>query len=251
MSRVVAVCGKGGVGKTTVAALMARELRMHGTAKVLAVDADHAGGLSMALGMKPQKTVNTVRAETIGEIKKGHRERGQVAAALDYLLMQALCEEGNLALLSIGRPEEAGCYCSVNSLLREAVSLLAGGFDLTLIDAEAGIEQVSRKVMDRVDYLLLVSDPALKGLRVAEAIRDAADKLGSKARTGLLLNRVRDEQEASRMAAQTSLPVIGRLPEDETIREFDSCARSFLELPDCAASEALAEMLRSAGVLQY
>src|SRR5450756_2130876 len=163
---IVAVCGKGGVGKTTVTAVAARELSRLKDIKALVVDADPGGGLEMALSIKPKKTLNDVRKEIIEEAKAGKRDERDLAVSVDYILAEALTEVGNLAFLSIGRPEDEGCYCKVNVILRDAIEGLAGRFDVTVIDAEAGIEQVNRKVMGEVDYVLLVSDTSTKGIRV-------------------------------------------------------------------------------------
>ncbi len=247
-AKVIAVCGKGGVGKTTVSAIIAGELSRRKDLKALIVDADHAGGLAMALDFPGGKSINQVRVDTINEIKKKNTDNKDLARGIDYMMARALIERENLAFLSLGRPEEVGCYCSVNSLLRQAVELLAVKFDITLIDAEAGIEQVNRKVMKAVDYLLLVSDTSAKAVKVAETIKDVAVKNSGRVDTGLLINRVRSDDEFEGVRARTSLNVIGRVPEDDTIREFDGKNLSFFGLPSCSASEAVINALLKAGI---
>jgi CO dehydrogenase maturation factor len=175
--------------------------------------------------------------------------RRDLALSVDYLMMEAVAERGPLAFLSIGRPEEAGCYCSVNTLLKNALELLAGGFDLTLIDAEAGVEQVSRKVMSNVDYLLLVSDTSLKGLKVAAEIRDAARGLSAARAEGLLVNRLRSPRELDALALPPDLPLIGTAPEDDAIRRFDAEGLSFFDLPPCPAADAIIQSCRRAGII--
>ncbi len=246
---VVGVCGKGGVGKTTVSAILAAELGRRKEYKSLVIDADHAAGLTMALALNPESTINRARSETIAEIKEKRMDKSELAMGLDYLLSRALAERDNLAFLSLGRPEEVGCYCSVNSLLREAIEVLAGGFDYVLIDAEAGIEQVNRKVMKSVDYLLLVSDSSAKAVRVAETIREVAAGTAGQGRAGLLINRIKDESEVAEIAGTTRLEVIGWVPEDETVRRHDFKNLSFFDLPSCPASEAVIGALTGAGVL--
>lgn len=245
---IVAVCGKGGVGKTTVTAVAARELSRLKSVKALVVDADPGGGLEMALSIKPKKTLNDVRKELIEEVKEGKRDERDLAVSLDYLLVEALTEVGNLAFLSIGRPEDEGCYCKVNVLLKDAIEGLSGRFDVTLIDAEAGIEQVNRKVMRAVDFVLLVSDTSTKGIRVGETIKQVADRMVKGERAGLLINRVRDEGAVDSIKASTFLEVIGWIPEDDTIRHFDEDDITFFDLPDCAAVASIKKALKKVGL---
>jgi CO dehydrogenase maturation factor len=244
---ILAVCGKGGVGKTTVCAIGARALSRRGV-KALVVDADPAGGLSVALGITPDKTLNDVRKELIEEIKAGSRDERDLAVSVDYLVSEALTEIGNLAFLSVGRPEDVGCYCKVNVILKDAIEGLGGMFDVALIDAEAGIEQVNRKVMGSVDFVLLVSDTSAKAVKVAETIKDVADRMVEGEGTGLLVNRVREPGELERVRSTTSLEVIGSVPEDDTVRRFDASMTPFFQLPDCDASAAVEEALGRAGL---
>ncbi|MBU4241165.1 MAG: AAA family ATPase [Actinobacteria bacterium] len=246
---ILAVCGKGGVGKTTISAVAAATLRGRDGVRGLMVDGDPAGGLGMALSLEAPKSLNDVRKEVIGEVKAGERSERDLAVSMDYLLAEALAENGNLAFLSIGRPEDVGCYCRVNSFLKAAIEGLAGGFDMTVIDAEAGIEQVNRKVMATVDYVLLVSDTSAKGVRVAETIKQVADTMVEGGDAGLVLNRVRDESEVESIRRSTSLEVIGWIPEDDTIRGFDENETSFFELPECPARVAIVEVLEDTGLL--
>jgi CO dehydrogenase maturation factor len=246
---IVAVCGKGGVGKTTVAAVAARELSRLKDVKALVVDADPGGGLEMALSIQPKKTLNDVRKEIIEEAKAGKRDERDLAVSVDYLLAEALTEVGNLAFLSIGRPEDEGCYCKVNVILRDAIEGLAGRFDVTVIDAEAGIEQVNRKVMGEVDYVLLISDTSTKGIRVGETIKQVADRMVKGEGAGLLINRVRDEGAVGTIKASTFLEVIGWIPEDDTVRSFDEEDISFFDLPDCPAVVSIKKALEKVGLL--
>lgn len=245
---ILAVCGKGGVGKTTVSAIGARALLALGT-RSLVVDADPAGGLALALGIEPAKTLNDVRKEIIDEIKAGRRDERDLAVSVDYLVSEALTERGNLAFLAIGRPEDVGCYCKVNVILKDAIEGLGSMFDAVLIDAEAGIEQVNRKVMGSVDYVFLVSDTSAKAVKVAETIKDVADRMVEGEGSGLLVNRVRDIAEVDRIKSQTELEVIGHVLEDDKVREFDASLQSFFDLPDCSASVAIEAALGEAGLL--
>ncbi|MBU2552472.1 MAG: AAA family ATPase [Proteobacteria bacterium] len=215
---IIALCGKGGVGKTSLSALLTTILAADPKRRVLAVDADPAAGLAAALGLEVARTVDDVRNELIGRLRQGIREEGRDMQALaDYRLFEALEERDNIALLAIGRPESEGCYCRVNDFLKVLVGELAAGFDAVVIDGEAGIEQVNRRVMTGVSHLVLVTDPSERGRRVAESIADVAERAGMRARIGLLVNRVREEGEVRRIQAATRLPVIGYVPEDEAV----------------------------------
>lgn len=241
---VIAVCDKGGVGKTTLSALFARLALERTDKRVLFIDGDPTGGLSLALSLPVKQTVNDLRLEVVAETKRGGGDARNLAAAIDYRLLETLTEYRNLAFLAVGRPEEEGCYCQVNSFLKEAVELLAGQFDLTVIDAEAGVEQVNRRVMGRVERLILLSDLSLKGLRAAGAVGRVAGATASCRETGLVLNRICSPEELTRARAQTELPLLGWLPEDETVYEFDTSGKSFLDLPDCPSLQAARPLLR-------
>ncbi len=246
---ILAVCGKGGVGKTTVAAVAVQSLFERDGVRALVVDADPAGGLAMALGLEPRKTLNDVREDIIEEVKAGGRDERDLAVSLDYLLSEAMTERGNLGFVSIGRPEDPGCYCKVNVILKEAIEALAERFDHTVIDAEAGIEQVNRQVMSPVDYVLLVSDTSAKAVRVAETIKGVADRMIGDEKSGLLVNRARSAGEAEKIRTETPLEVLGWVPEDDTVRRFDGEGLSFLELPDCPAREAILQALEKTGIV--
>jgi len=243
MSTIV-VCGKGGVGKTTVSALLCRRLATLPDRRSLAVDADHAGGLGLALGVDPALTLQDVRERVLAELEaRDASRRADLEQSMGYRLQETLCEHRGLAFLSLGRPEEQGCFCAVNSLLKKALAQLSSQFDLTLVDGEAGLEQLNREVVGHIDQLVIVCDRSVKSLRVAEAVQGLAQRLGRVAASGLIINRVADEAEARAVHGRTRLPLLGWIPEDALVARFDAEARPFFELPDSPASSAVARAI--------
>ncbi len=245
MSITIAICGKGGVGKTTLAALFTRLILEEKKARALVIDADPTGGLSLALSLPIKRTINDLRKEIVTDAKNKTIDPNSLAAAVDYRLLESLTEHRNLAFLAVGRPEEEGCYCQVNSLLRSSLEYLSEKFDLTIIDAEAGVEQVNRRVLANIDKLLLVSDLSQKGLRVAEMIQRVAAASDNFKESSLIINRVSSEEGLKKFLAGSNLPLSGFLPEDKTIGIFDSSGRSFLDLPDCPPLNAARKMLQA------
>ena len=232
----MAVCGKGGVGKTALTAMMSRLLRESGKAgKLLLIDADPAMGLPSALGVSVGRTMGQVREDIIQTARRGkEEEKSQLVDALDYMAFEALTEMESYALLSMGRTETLGCYCPVNDLLRGAIETLSGSFDTILIDGEAGLEQLNRQVMRRVDTLIVVSDATSRGLQTAALIRDLVrrDRVIEVQRMGLVFNRVQGSEELLEKAArEADLEVLGYVPQDENIVHYDLMGKPIAELP--------------------
>ena len=207
--------------------------------KILAIDADPAVGLCTALGIKIRKTVDDIRNDLINSIKKGEgQDKAATLNMLDYELFDALTEFNNMALLAIGRPESEGCFCKVNSLLKDIIHDLAKNIDVVLIDGEAGVEQINRRVMKTVDHLIIISDTSAKGVNVANTIKHLAqdNKAVDYKSMGMILNRVRNEREVDDIRKNAPLNILGWLPEDDLIREFDFQGRSFINFPDEATA---------------
>lgn len=229
---VIAVCGKGGVGKTCISALLVNMLSDNPEAKVLAIDADPAAGLSIPLGISVKKTVDDIRKELINNLKDGiTHSRSEIIKSLDFEIFNAIEEKENIAFLSIGRPEGDGCFCKVNSLLKDIIKDLSQNFDYVVIDAEAGIEQVERRVLEMVTHLILVSDASLKGRHVTETIKNVAKEKFDIKKTGIILNRMASEAEIIDIAAVTDIDLIHGLTEIPHIRSFDREGKAFFDLP--------------------
>lgn len=193
-AKIIAVAGKGGVGKTSLCSAIVRELvEAFPGKRILAIDADPAVGLSTALGVHVEHTIDDIRNEVIQTSERGeYRQAIEVLNEARFRIFDTMVECDGFAFLAIGRPEAAGCYCSVNSYLKEVISMLANDFDYVVIDGEAGIEQINRRVMEKVTHLVLITDPSRKGTQVIETIKRVADELVMYDRCGAIINRVTD-----------------------------------------------------------
>ncbi len=249
-AKVIALCGKGGVGKTSLSAGIVKILSSDPKNKVLAIDADPAVGLSMALGITVHKTVDDVRNDLIKRVKSGlESDKEQMIALLEYEMFSALEEHRNVAFIAIGRPEADGCYCQVNHILKDLIASVANNFDYVVIDGEAGIEQVNRRVMKKVSHLVLVSDASAKGLNVAATIRRVAQTAIDYEKTGLIVNRVRDRGEFNALKILPDIGTIGWIPEDDTLRAFDIEGKSILLMNESPALAGLKNCLSEMGIL--
>lgn len=187
-AKIIAVAGKGGVGKTSVSAAALRLLvERRPDARILAIDADPAVGLATALGVEVRETLDDIRKSLAADAKKTSPD--ELTAEARFRLFDSMVETRGFAFLAIGRPEAAGCYCTVNGYLKEVISLLAGDFDYVVIDGEAGIEQINRRVMEKVTHLLLVTDQSRKGYQVIGTIKRVADELVLYEKCGVVINR--------------------------------------------------------------
>lgn len=225
---IIAVCGKGGVGKTAFSALLARALLEAGTKPLLLIDADPAGGLLSAIGERVTRTLAGVRETLIAAARRGgDDEKTRLARQLDYLVMESLLERPGYSVLAMGRPREKGCFCPAHRLLREAIDLVAGPFAGAIIDAEAGIEQIQREVTRRVDRVIAVTDGSR---RSAEILTTIAEMVGA-GRVSAVANRVPGESAEEEAGLPEGVELLGAVPENPELRRFDREGRPLWELP--------------------
>ena len=231
------------MGKTSLSAAIVKILSSDPQNRVLAIDADPAVGLSTSLCIQVNKTVDDIRNELIHRVEAGleNRYKQQMIAMLEYEMFSAVSEHQNIAFIAIGRPEKDGCYCQVNHILKDLIASVADNFDYVVIDGEAGIEQVNRRVMEKVTHLILVSDASVKGIHVAGTVLEVSDKIIHYDRAGLIINRVRDQKEYEKLVIPETLDRLGWIPEDDLIRTSDIEGKSLL---DINASPALASLER-------
>ena len=247
MAKIIALVGKGGVGKTTICSAIVRILgEKNKDARILAIDADPAVGLATALGVTVPKTLDDIRKEIIEKAEAGAgREAVELLGEVRFRIFDALVEEERFAFLAIGRPEGAGCYCAVNAYLKEVIEMVSRDFDYVVIDGEAGIEQINRRVMEKVTHLFLVTDASKKGFQVIQTIKEVADQLVMYEKCGAIVNRVSEgtvlfdtfsvpEGEpfgSSSMIKENNLPeILGKISVDPAHERNDILGKSIFEL---------------------
>lgn len=241
-SKIIAVAGKGGVGKTSISAVMVKLItKFHPDKKVLAIDADPAVGLSTALGIDVKTTVDDIRKAVVSSVEDGDAKSAmELLGEARYRIFDALSEQDGFSFIAIGRPESAGCYCRINSYLKEVISILSENFDYVIIDGEAGIEQINRRVMEKVSHLLLITDASKKGCQVIQTIKKVADELVMYEKIGVIANRLPCENgEISQSVKDTmdtgDIPVLAYIPSDSNLAEFDLKGENVFYLSDEAS----------------
>lgn len=258
MTVTLAVAGKGGVGKTTVAALLIKFLSQRREGSILAIDADPSSNLHITLGMDLEWTVGEIREEMLEQVKASLLGGGAAMGTLpggqtkrDYLeyhVHSALVEGSRFDLIAMGRPEGPGCYCAVNHNLRQVIDDLSRHYQWVVIDNEAGMEHLSRRTTRDVQHLLVVSDPTPRGLVAAQRIVALSRELDIRVeKVWLVLNRV-PAGELSPFLRQeiekTGAPLLGCIPHDEQLLALEVSGQPLIALAEESPSyQALAAML--------
>lgn len=238
MTKTIAIAGKGGTGKTSIAALLIKLLSQKGL--VLAVDADPSTNLNQALGLslEDDETVGRIREKMTEDVSKGRFN--PTIGKQEYLfnqIMESLVESKGFDLLAMGRPEGPGCYCASNEFLRVSLDKLVKDYKYQYIvmDCEAGMEHISRQTTRDVDVLLIMSDPTMRGITTAARMKNLIGELRSKiGNIGLIVNRVKVElsPEIKKAIDESNLQVIALIPEDHNLEALELKGRPIIELPD-------------------
>lgn len=233
---IIAVTGKGGTGKTTFTAIASKLLISRGL-HPLVIDADPPVSLALAMGVEDLPTVGDLRQRLIED--PGEKRRIGDRHIKDVLIEEALAELPDFSFMAIGRSEGPGCFCGINELLKYGIESLSERYELTLIDCEAGIEQINRRVLSDIDTLIIVSDPTIKGLKTAAHLENIAQVHGvnGTVRILLVLNRMANgDAELLGKVDESGLDLAGTIPLDRNVSDFDRAGRPILELPDDAPS---------------
>jgi CO dehydrogenase maturation factor len=244
VTTTIALAGKGGVGKTTFAALLIKYLVESGAGAILAIDADPSANLHLALGLPLAQTIGDIREEMLANVNKvdGSVSGHPGMTKFDYLDMQieyALIEGDQIDLLAMGRPEGPGCYCAVNHILREIVDRLGRSYDYVIIDNEAGLEHLSRRTTRDVDLLYVITDPTVRGVVAAGRVGQLRNELDINIKEAwLVVNRVTSDHNGRRALspaltqaiAGLEFPLAGTIPAEEAVNAADADGRPLVEL---------------------
>jgi CO dehydrogenase maturation factor len=227
----IALAGKGGTGKTTMAGLLVKYLMNANKTPVLAVDADSNANLNEVLGVPVTASLGDARED----MKKGKVPEGMTKDIfMDMRMQQSIVEHDGFDLVVMGQPEGAGCYCAANSLLARFMDQLTGNYPYLVMDNEAGMEHISRLTTRNVDVLLIVADASRRGLQAGLRINELAKNLHiGVARTCLMINQAKGEPPEAVMdiIRNADLEFVGTVREDDTLYEYDLNGQPTIEMP--------------------
>jgi len=243
MTTTIALAGKGGVGKTTIAGLVIKYLVNSQSGAVLAIDADPSSNLNMTLGLELEWTVGDIREGLLEQVQSSLTQGGAAMGTLpggiskreylDYQIRSSLSEGDHFDLIAMGRSEGPGCYCAVNHNLREVIDSISKNYRYVVIDNEAGMEHLSRRTTRDVQHLLVVSDPSLRGIVAAERIAAFRNELDIHIENAyLILNRVQGEIPPilREKIDQLDIPMLGVIPASQELAELEFSGRPIIEL---------------------
>jgi len=235
---IIAIAGKGGVGKTIITTLIAKAISTSYEFKLLLIDADPTHPhLSKMVKLVPEESLEKIRADLIDNTISKKENIQEIAESIDFKVYNAIKESKDFSLFSIGQPEGPGCFCPSNALLRKVIESISRDFDIVLIDCEAGLEQINRMVIKSVDYVIVVTDISLRSVETAYSIRQSAKKFTNYRKIGVIINRVKgDIEKITDKLKEYDLAVIASISEDEILTEFDLEGKPIIDIPDQSAS---------------
>lgn len=245
MAKNIAVAGKGGTGKTTFTSLVIRYLVERERGAILAVDADPNANLNEALGLEVTSTISEILEDT--KNPKSIPDGMTKNMYIQYKLAQSIVETKHVDLLVMGGPQGPGCYCYPNDLLRNHMESLSQNYDFLVIDNEAGLEHISRRTIPKIDYLFVISDASVRGIRSAGRVYELVKSLKSPVSNINLVVTKTGEGSLATLTPEierTGLPVIGTVPLDPLVTQYDIQGKPLFDLPgDSPAVKAVEGIL--------
>jgi len=229
MGYIIAMAGKGGTGKTTIAALIIRLIKEKKLGSILAIDADPNSNLGEVLGVNTAENIGKILDDICGDPNKVPTGMAK-ERFIQHQVQAAIQEEDGFDILSMGKPEGPGCYCYVNNVLRGVMLKLIKDYDYIVIDNEAGLEHLSRRTTRFADMLIVVSDASNMGLKSAKRIIDLVKQLKFEVKKSLLLVNRFNKNIDNEKIKQTGLDYLGNLPVDSQIEELSLAGKSIFEL---------------------
>ncbi len=235
---IIAITGKGGVGKTIITTLIAKAISTSYKFKLLLIDADPTHPhLSKMVKLVPEESLEKIRADLIDTTISKKKDIQSIAESIDFKVYNAITESKDFSLFSIGQPEEPGCFCPSNALLRKVIESISKDFDVVLIDCEAGLEQINRMVIKSVDYVIIITDISLRSVETAYSISQSAKKFTNYRKISVIINRVKgDIAKITDKLKEYDLTTIASIPEDEILTEFDLEGKPIIDIPDKSTS---------------
>lgn len=257
MTITIALAGKGGVGKTTIAGMVIKYLVQNKPGPVLAIDADPSSNLNMVLGLDLDWTVGDIREDMLVQVKSSLKGGGAAMGSLpggvtkhDYLdhkIRSSLAEGEAFDLIAMGRSEGTGCYCAVNHNLREVIDSISKNYRYIVIDNEAGMEHLSRRTTRDVQHLLVVSDPTQRGIVAAERIASFRNELDIRIEQAyLIINRLSGPIPTMLQAEinKLDIPLLCTVAADDELSKFEFSGKPLVELGnDSPVYQAVAGMM--------
>jgi CO dehydrogenase maturation factor len=247
MTTTIAVAGKGGTGKTTVCGMIIRYLTQQGLGPVLAIDADPSSNLNLVLGLPldDEDTVGHIREDMLAQVQTdsaaGVMQGGLISGLtkhdyFDYHIRSIIVEGNDVDLLAMGRPEGPGCYCPANNAMRMVIDRTGDQYPFVVMDNEAGLEHLSRRTTRNVEHLLIVTDPSQRGAVAARRVGELVTELNIEVgQTHLIINRLPGNEMPPALKTfidSIEIPILGTIPEDKTLQEFEFSGRPLVELGD-------------------
>lgn len=247
MAKQIAVAGKGGTGKTTFTSLLIRYLIEHQKRPILAVDADPNANLNETLGLSLGETISEIIAQTKAAAGSGELPAGMTQETfIEYKLQSALLETKDVDLLVMGGPDGPGCYCFPNNILRKLLENMVDNYAYVIMDNEAGMEHISRRVTNDIDILFIVSDASARAIRSAGRVHALVKTLKTHIKEIYLVitkNQPGDITALQQEITATGLTLIGTIPYDAEVARYDLEGKPLAELPaDSAAVSAAYEI---------